>query len=512
MNKRSADGPVPSGSQSKRIHVDNDDNDEDEDEADGHGQISSASSPTSTADAETPATAVTTPRSKFPSDLKTLACTWPGCHKTFNRPARLRDHLNSHADHRPYKCPYDGCDKKYVENKHLKQHVKASHTQEAKYLCPRPGCGKSFVTGTRLRRHQAVHEGADRFRCGHCGQSFRKKETLHKHVRQDHLFLPAHECPEKNCNEAFDSKPKLRRHLTKSHGEIRFWCGECAPSTAEDGSVHRVGFTTRLLLDAHVKQEHQNCIFCDYKSSTRWELEQHVEVNHSGKSVEDRKLHDCTFDGCGKKFTKISGLNVHVRSAHLGVRFVCGQVALSGARFDGWSNASGCGERFASKAKLEDHVRFIHLGQPRPKLSQIERDADDDDADFIQDLCGITNEAKRNIACPRCPERFIRYHDLNLHLSNFHHEGEEATPTQLLPHAESTPPIDPLFDYQTSAAQSGWDDADDGDDGVFAAQMEYGTPVDDWAVDEAAMLLLTRDPPLELDPNLVDSSSGWGHI
>ncbi|RDA92839.1 hypothetical protein CP533_2848 [Ophiocordyceps camponoti-saundersi (nom. inval.)] len=512
MSKRSADQVALPVSSSKRIHLDDDNNDNDEADV-GHDQISSPSSPTSTAEAETPATAVTTPRSKFPSDLKTLSCTWPGCPKTFNRPARLRDHLNSHADHRPFKCTYEGCDKKYVENKHLKQHVKASHTQEAKYLCPRPGCGKSFVTGTRLRRHQAVHEGADRFRCGDCHQSFRKKETLHKHVRQDHLLLPAHECPEPNCDEAFDSKPKLRRHHAKAHGEIRFWCDECVPCAVEDGTLQRVGFTTRLLLDAHVKQEHQNCIFCDYKSATRWELEQHVEVNHSGKSVEDRKLHDCSFDGCGKSFTKISALNVHVRSAHLGVRFVCGEVALSGTRFDGWSNASGCGERFVSKARLEDHVRFIHLGQPRPKLSQIEREVDD--ADFVLDLCGITNEAKRTIACPRCPERFIRHHDLNLHLSACRKDAEETTLTELMPHAD-TPPlsVDPLFDHQI-LAQSGWDDDDDDDDedeGVFAAQMEYETPADDWAIDEADMLLLTRDPPQDLDPDLFDSASGWGHV
>ncbi len=77
-----------------------------------------APSPSSTGDAESVVTTATTPRAKFPSDLKTLACTWPGCPKTFNRPARLRDHLNSHTNSRPFKCPYPDCDKDYIEDKY----------------------------------------------------------------------------------------------------------------------------------------------------------------------------------------------------------------------------------------------------------------------------------------------------------------------------------------------------------------------------------------------------------
>lgn len=499
MGKRSAHNEAPEVSLPKRPRIANDSTtslqpaltktaDEpsspaEGDDADGDSAVSS---PASTADAETPATAATTPRGKFPSDLKTLVCTWPECSRSFNRPSRLRDHLNSHLDYRPFKCSYDGCDKQYVESKHLKQHIKAAHTQELKYLCPRPGCGKSFVTGTRLRRHQAVHEGADRFRCVDCGQSFRKKETLHKHHRKEHLHVPAHECPHPGCTEAFDHKPRLRRHFDRAHGEIRFWCGECEGSTAEDGTIQRVGFVSQALLDAHVKKEHQDCIFCDYKSPTRWQLDLHVEVHHSGKSVEDRRVHECGHQGCGKKFTQSASLHSHIRSAHLGVRFVCGKVELSGPAFEGWSIDQGCGAGLVSRARLEDHVRFVHLGQTRPRMSLPEPRRNE--TDFIDDLCGATNDAKRNLACPSCPERFIRYHDLNLHLSRDHGDGKDEAKLM----TQELLPIDPLFGQASlyEAAQ---------EDGIFAAQMVYGPPADDWAMDEAAILLLTRDPPAEVD-------------
>ncbi|PHH82672.1 hypothetical protein CDD82_5212 [Ophiocordyceps australis] len=425
-----------------------------------------AQTPASTTD--TSLTAATTPRPKFPSDLKTLACTWPGCSKTFNRPARLRDHLNSHTNSRPFKCPYSDCDKDYIEEKHLKQHVKAVHTHDRRYLCLRPGCGKTFLTGTRLRRHQAVHDGADRFRCPDCGQSFRKRETLHKHLRKDHLGVPTYECSEHGCSEAFNTKPALKRHQDRAHGEVKFWCAECEAATAEHGSPQRIGFTTQLLLEAHLRQEHQNCIFCDYASTSKYELQQHVETHHSGKTVAQRKIHICTHNGCDKRFTKKSNLSTHVRSVHQGLRFVCGQVHLSGPNFESWSNDQGCGATFKTKASLENHVRFHHLGHKRLRLSRPNLGPGTDTVDA---LSGFTTNAPRvdpNVASP-----FFKEPD---HLLQIDSER--------------------LF-FAQDANPSSWPDGrannDMADDGIFAAQMEYGPAHDEWLDDEANILLLARN-------------------
>lgn len=469
------------------------------DAEDGRDDAASAytCTPSPGADAETPVTAATTPRPKFPSDLKTVACTWPGCPKTFNRPARLRDHLNSHTNSRPFKCPYEGCDKDYIEDKHLKQHVKAVHTHERKYVCQRDGCGKSFVTGTRLNRHQAVHDGADRFRCTDCGQSFRKKETLHKHVRKEHLDMPAHECPHQSCTEAFGTKSRLKRHYDKVHGEIKFWCTECGLKAAAEGTESRVGFTTEVLLQEHLKKEHQDCIFCEYKSTSRYELEQHIEMHHSGKSVEDRKTHACSFDGCGKKFTTNSNLKVHIRVVHQRIRFVCGEVALSGPDFESWSDGDGCGDQFATKARLEDHVRIFHLGHVRTRMSRPAVTT----VDFLDELSGAAHQAKQTIACPHCDDMFIRYHDLDVHLAKHHGVAVDADPTATAPGPYCRP-------LEEDHAQSSWP-IDAAQDDIFAAQMDYGPLRDDWLDDEANILLLARDPPAQdlaasIDPALAE--------
>lgn len=439
---------------------------------------------------ESPITVATTPRPKFPSDLKTLACTWPGCPKTFNRPARLRDHLNSHTNSRPFVCPYDDCDKDYIEDKHLKQHIKAVHKQERKHVCQREGCGKSFVTSTRLKRHQAVHEGANRFRCVDCGQSFRKKETLHRHVLQDHKGLPPHQCHHPGCSEAFEYKGSLRRHEQKAHGELKYWCGECGLQKQPDGTDHRIGFTTDYLLQQHMRQEHQGCMFCDFKSAKQGDLEAHIDAHHSGKTLDERKTVLCPYENCTKRFTKKSNLTTHIRASHEGVRFICGETPISSPGLDDWHNGLGCGDKFSTKIRLEDHIRYVHLGQVRPRVDKSM------DTSIMNELVGFTNMLA-DVSCPHCPALFKRYHDLNKHMAS------GACPGLLLPiDAQLMEDLTTLNDDGMFSNASQWDDGveDEDDDGIFAAGIDYDNAQDEWLQDEANIMLLARDSPI--DPNL----------
>jgi uncharacterized Zn-finger protein len=453
------------------------DDDDDDNETIVTTQAQDALTPAATSITSSPSKSNHKARRKFPSDLKTIKCTYPGCPKTFNRPARLTAHLRSHTNDRPHKCPYPDCGKTYLEEKHLAQHIKGSHTHEKRYACAEPGCGRAFVTATRLRRHAAVHEGKERFRCrGYepCDLSFRKHQTLQRHVRTVHLGLPAFVCTStatttttlvanssKNnnaagqgaggeCGKGFDTAAALRRHVEKEHGELKFWCEECAKGEGNgdaeeedgDGGGRRVGFTTLLLLQAHMRKEHINCMFCDVKCAGPADLERHVDMYHSGTTVEDRKTIQCNWEGCGKKFTRVGNLNTHIRTAHEGLRFVCGQVDTSETEdIADWNWAEeGCGDGFVSRLKLEEHVRYVHLGRKRPPKLYTVQSARPGEADDMSAAVPT-----RTIACSveGCAARFIRHHDLDKHLRNNHYSV----------HEEQQPAIDPRLQQPVEAVQ-----------------------------------------------------------
>jgi len=336
--------------------------------------------------AETPLTPFSPP-GKFPSDLKTIKCTYEGCTKSFNRPVRLAAHLRSHTNERPFACSYAGCDKTYIEEKHLKQHIKGSHTHEKSYQCDWDGCSKSFLTATRLRRHQDAHKGHDRFRCTDyppCNETFRKHQTLQRHIRADHLEVSPFPCTyfdsdtQTVCNAGFDTAGALRKHEDRVHGALRFWCDECSTSEANtsEGVPRQVGFRTMNELSKHIRTEHSNCIFCDTKCRSQVELQRHIETQHAGSvaierivNIAELKIIPCTFPGCDKTFTKNYNLSVHVRTVHNGERFICSASSTTSYSFKGpevasWTGINACGRDFVSKINLEDHIRTQHLGLP----------------------------------------------------------------------------------------------------------------------------------------------------
>ncbi|KAI1769015.1 hypothetical protein GGR53DRAFT_475393 [Hypoxylon sp. FL1150] len=470
-----------------------------------------------------------TPRSpahKFPSDFKTIKCPQPGCTKTFNRPARLAAHIRSHKNERPYKCTVSGCDKDYIEEKHLRQHMKGSHSGERDHICPQPDCGKSFTTATRLRRHQAVHEGQERFRCRDfppCNQSFRKHQTLQRHIRSEHLHVSPFPCDFKDsetgyaCGAGFDNSGALRKHQEREHGEIRFWCDECSAQSGDDGRQQRVGFTTMAQLQTHIKQTHVNCMFCGLRFNGRSNLEEHIESEHANpKTVEERKTVACTWPGCTKTFTKISNMNVHVRSFHEGIKFVCGEVDLRGTEDLGaWSQSQGCGESFVTKANLENHVRYVHLELERPELppqASKPKPKRQPPPTALEELT-VRKGTRRTLSCTvlGCGEKFFHNGELEAHLQS-QHIIEQA----LL--AQGGPAGDPVLSQPTALDdmmqemtnlneydESGefWVGADDA--GVGAAMKGRGD--DEWRRDEAEMRRLIPDPSYDLT-GLVDPALG----
>lgn len=408
------------------------------------------------------------PPRKPPSEQKTHYCTFDGCDKAFNRPARLAEHIRSHTNERIFKCPHEGCNKDFLRGTHLSHHVKSAHSTVRDYVCEVEGCGKRFLTGTRLNRHRAAHEGRDKYRCldyPPCDEVFRKHSTLQRHIVSVHLNQKPFPCTRVDeltsdrCSEAFDTAAQLRKHEGRDHGGLRFWCVECSPDTANSrkGSAEEaegasecndsqaeatsVGFPTYALLQTHQRTVHPPiCGVCSEVCTSQRGLRQHMEIHEDGSgSPSAPHTHRCDFPSCDRAFSKPYTLTVHKRTVHQGERrFVCGEADLSRSKkAPGWTGQDGCGKAFQTKGNLEEHVRTQHLGLPgsrrRPssKAAAAKKAAAGADPpppplpSTISQLtgAGYAEENGRAIPClfaPGCAGFFRREYDLDLHLQKRH--------------------------------------------------------------------------------------------
>ncbi|KAI4135651.1 MAG: hypothetical protein LQ347_000506 [Umbilicaria vellea] len=410
---------------------------------------------------------------RFPSDRKVFHCPYDACSKSFNRPARLNDHLRSHTDTRPFKCPHEPCKKAFFRVTHLNHHVKSAHSTIRDYHCDWKGCGKRFVTGTRLRRHQAAHEGREKYKCAECGLDFRKHGTLQKHMTLVHEGKEPFICEVivddetgEKCGVGYDTLGKMRAHEGRVHAEKRFWCTVCSSEAEVQGELASAadegiregegGFTTYESLQAHVKLVHPpTCASCGLRCGSSRELTRHLEVVHGGQPVSARKTHLCTDPSCGRGFTRKGNLMVHMRTVHKNEkRFVCGKVepnSLSRRKIAEWNGEGACGRAYQTKANLEEHVRTTHLGLPHARKGRnkcrsgetIEEEQhlvaspnSKPAASVLTRLTGsgYADQSGRDIQCSQagCNYRFSREYDLEVHLRTKHGFAEVEIQDRLL--------------------------------------------------------------------------------
>ena len=398
-----------------------------------------------TSSVTTPLTPISSKASpRHPSDLlKIHRCTHEGCDKSFNRPAKLAQHLRSHTNTRPFICPHPLCNKDFLRESHLKHHVKSAHSDVRDYVCGWEDCGKSFVTATRLKRHHAAHEGRERFRCtvAGCGQAFRKHGTLQRHILIVHEGRKPYVCQVLDvdgteCGAGFDTEGQLKAHAGRVHESNTFFCTICPSevrSTISRPSLdyRQPSFSTYAALREHVEIVHPPaCTECGQKCKSLRDLKSHLEVIHGVFDVNDQRVHSCHEQGCGRSFTKKGNLRMHIHISHGPIRFACGEIDPSTPdQVADWDRTDSCGKILTTKASLEEHIRTAHQGLARSgettrqnKNGAFDEQARKHEVTVLTRITGAGYEEERTIQCLviGCNHRFLREYDLEIHLQCRH--------------------------------------------------------------------------------------------
>ncbi|RLM78570.1 zinc finger X-linked protein ZXDA-like isoform X1 [Panicum miliaceum] len=233
------------------------------------------------------------------------------CGACFQKPAHLKQHIQSHSNERLFICPLEDCPFSYKRKDHLNRHM-LKH-QGKLFGCTVDGCDRRFSIKANMQRHV---------------KEFHEDENVTKSNQQ---FI----CKEEGCNKAFKYLSKLKKH-EESHVKLNYIEVVCC----EPGCMKM--FTNVECLRAHNQSRHQHvhCEMCGEKHLKK-NIKRHLQAHDEVPSGERIK---CTFDGCDHSFSNKSNLTKHMKACHDQLKpFIC--------------RVAGCGKAFTYKHVRDNHEK-----------------------------------------------------------------------------------------------------------------------------------------------------------
>ena len=144
---------------------------------------------------------------------------------------------------------------------------KKRYSKGGSFQCNVPLCDKSYMYERDLQNHVKFSHNGVGFLCTICNHLSRNKTDLKSHIDGVH-GSPKYLCT--ICGSKFSQKTGLRTHTQAVHDKIKYNCNECTHIS-----------TTLSSLGWHMKQKHVNieysCKNCAFKSKTTYGLKRHQD-------------------------------------------------------------------------------------------------------------------------------------------------------------------------------------------------------------------------------------------
>ena len=278
------------------------------------------------------------------------------CKEYFEDETALNNHKTT--DHISAKHRCNQCEKEFTTKSILEKHVEEEHAVDKYIKCNK--CDEQFATNDLEAHIQSKHST----RCLLCNLTFTEMEKYSDHLKNDHAPV-CHIC---DCR--FESTTKLEEHTRNSHTtKIKFVCEECdeTTSTKEELNKHieerhvkssesdQVSRTSSEQ-QSHVESQHEmKCIHCDYNAESTGDLNHHLSEKHSIQ---------CPM--CSLKCKDIVELSSHLTNNHISSCQICNKYFGSLSELQKHNDekhtfkCTTCGEIFDAPEKVKAHYDKEH--------------------------------------------------------------------------------------------------------------------------------------------------------